>query len=282
MSARITAKRVAAIQRQLHASEERIIEHLATAKLLTGRQLRSLTDSITIYQRRALQRDLKHLTDLRVLARLNRRIGGIKAGSDSFVYALDVVGQRIVHPEPRRQWRAPWTPSIRIVAHALAVSDLYVRLHNADQHHQFELLHFATEPHCWRSFTGPGGGRLILKPDAHVVVGTTTENGDSEHHAWIEVDRNTESLTWITEKAKTYARYHTTGREQATQGVFPICLWIAPDEQRAAGLSAALARLPAEHWHLHQVTTTDHALRALTGDQPDEPDQHHVIEGTTP
>lgn len=272
MSGRITAKRVALVHRQLNPAQECIVEYLATAKLLSGRQLRCLSDSSTIYQRRALQRDLKHLTELRVVARLGRRVGGIKAGSDSFVYALDVVGQRIVHPEPRRQWRPPWTPSVRILAHALAVSDLYVALHGADRSHRIELLHFAAEPNCWRTFTGPGGGRLILKPDAHVVVATE----DSEHHAWIELDRATESLTWITEKAKTYARYHATGREQSTEGVYPRCLWIAPDDNRAAGLTDALSRLPSEQWQLHQVTTTDHALGALVGEE------QPVTEGTTP
>lgn len=272
MSGRITAHRVARVLASLTGSQKLLLEHLATAKLLSGSQLRRLTDSRSVYERRALQRDLKTLTELRVFARLARRVGGVRAGSDSFVYALDVVGQRILDPRPRRQWRRPWTPGVRVLGHTLAVSDLYVRLVEADRQGHLDLLHFATEPHCWRDFAGPGGARLTLKPDAHTVIATE----DHELHYWIEVDRSTESLTWITDKAKAYSRYFNTGREQQQEGVFPLCLWIAPDQQRAAGLTDALARLPADHWQLHRVTTTDAAIYALTGQQ------QHVIEGTRP
>lgn len=272
MSGRITLQRVARIQASLTGSQRLLLEHLGTAKLLSGSELRRLTDSRSVYQRRALQRDLKYLTEQRVFARLSRRVGGVRAGSDSYVYALDVVGQRILDPRPRRQWRRPWTPGVRVLDHTLAISDIYVRLVEADRQRHLDLLHFATEPHCWRDFAGPGGARLILKPDAHTVIATQ----DHEHHYWMEIDRSTESLTWITDKAKTYSRYFDTGREQQEQGVFPVCLWIAPDEHRAAGLTDALARLPADHWQLHQVTTTDSAIHALAGHQ------HHLIEGTRP
>lgn len=272
MSGRITLQRVAGVRASLTSSQKLLIEHLGTAKLLSGSQLRRLTESQSVYQRRALQRDLKQLTERRVFARLARRVGGVRAGSDSFVYALDVVGQRILDPRPKRQWRRPWTPGVRVLDHTLAISDFYVRLVEADREGQFHLFHFATEPHCWSDFAGPGGARLTLKPDAHTVIARL----DQELHYWIEIDRATESLTWITDKARAYARYYDTGNEQETTGVFPLCLWIAPDQQRAAGLTDALARLPADHWQLHRVTSTDAAIHALTGQQ------QHLIEGTRP
>ena len=151
MSGRITLQRVARVQASLTGSQKLLLDHLATAKLLSGSQLRRLTGSRSVYQRRALQRDLKYLTEQRVFARLARRVGGVRAGSDSYVYALDVVGQRILDPRPRRQWRRPWTPGVRVLDHTLAISDLYVRLVEADRQGQLDLLYFATEPHCWRS-----------------------------------------------------------------------------------------------------------------------------------
>lgn len=268
MSGRITAKRVAHIQSQLGDDDLHVLKHLALTKLVCGHQVRRLTSSVSVHERRALQRRLLHLTELRVLSRLGRRIGGVKAGSDGYVYALDVVGQRIVDPEPRRQWRPPWTPSVRTLNHALSVSELYVRLVEAERTGSLELLSFTTEPACWRSFVGPGGARLILKPDAHLIVGTD----ETEIHAWIEMDMATESLAWITEKARTYGRYFATGKEQTQHGVFPTCLWIAPDQARANGLIDALSRLPAEDWQLHQVTTATDTLDDLLG-------QHQLITG---
>lgn len=261
MTRYVTAKRVATVRNQLSPSDWSLLDHLAITKLLTGQQLRRLVDATTTTRARRLRKRLQHLVELRVLGRLDRRVGGIRRGSESFVYALDVVGQRLIDPSPRRQWRKPWTPNVRILDHTLAVSDLYVELINADRSGVLELLSFTTEPRCWRPFVGPGGARMILKPDAHLIVGT----GETEHHVWIEVDRSTESLTWITEKAKAYHRYFLTGREQTTTGVFPRALWLAPDPRRASQLAEALSRLPAEHWQLHQVTTSDQVLAVLTG-----------------
>jgi hypothetical protein len=261
MTGYVTTKRVAAIRNQLTRSDWTLLHNLDVTKLLSGRQLRQLQNAHTGTERRRLRADLRRLTELRVLARLNRRVGGVRAGSDSFVYTIDVVGQRLIDPSPRRQWRKPWTPGVRILVHALAVSDLYVNLVHADRDGLLELLSFASEPRCWRSFVGPGGARMVLKPDAHLIVGV----GETELHAWIEVDRSTESLAWITEKAKAYHRYFLTGREQEQSGVFPRALWLAPDPKRASQLAEALSRLPAEHWQLHQVTTADQALAVLTG-----------------
>lgn len=261
VSGHVTSKRVDGVRDQLTRSDWTLLDHLATTKLLCGQQLRRLVNASTPSEQRGLRRQLQRLTDLRVLGRLSRRVGGIRRGSDSFVYALDIVGQRLIDPSPRRQWRKPWTPNVRILDHALAVSDLYVELIEADRSGVLELLRFASEPRCWRSFVGPGGARMILKPDAHLIVGT----GDTDQHAWIEVDRSTESLTWITEKAKAYHRYFVSGREQTTNGVFPRALWLAPEPKRASQLAEALSRLPAEQWQLHQVTTSDQALAVLTG-----------------
>jgi hypothetical protein len=261
MSGRVTAKRVALVRDQLSSSDWKLIGHLATTKLASGRQLRSLINAHTSTETRRLRADLQRLTELRVTARLNRRVGGVRSGSDSFVYALDVLGQRITDPTPKREWRRPWTPTVRILDHGLAATDLYVSIVDADRSGELELLRFATEPACWRTFTGSGGGRLVLKPDAHIIVATD----ESERHAWIEVDRATESLGWITEKAKVYGRYFDSGREQERHGVFPRTLWIAPDAHRAEQLAGALGHLRAEEWQLHHVATTSTALQALIG-----------------
>lgn len=261
MTRYVTAKRVAAIRDRLTPEDWTLLNHLDTTKLLSGRQLRRLLNAHTSTELRRLRADLQRLTELRVVARLTRRVGGVRSGSDSFVYALDIVGQRLLHPQPAGEWRKPWTPNVRILDHALAVSDLYVDLVAADRAGNLELLSFASEPRCWRSFVGPGGARMILKPDAHTVLGVA----ENELHAWLEIDRSTESLTWITEKAKSYHRYFNSGREQTITGVFPRTLWLAPEPKRASQLAEALSRLPAEHWQLHQVTTQGNALAVLTG-----------------
>jgi hypothetical protein len=135
--------------------------------------------------------------------------------------------------------------------HALAVSELYVRLRELERESDMQIASFQTEPACWRGFSGPGGSRAILKPDAFAVI----HLGDFEDRLLIEQDMGTEASGRITAKAKTYIRYWQTGKEQARTGVFPLVLWITPDSQRSAVLVDALASFPAEHWPLFMVTT---------------------------
>lgn len=265
---RITAQRVAAIQQQLTVADLELMDYLEQAKLLTGAHFRRLVGAVSSTEKRALRKQLQRLSDLRIFGRLERRVGGVRAGSESYVYAFDVVGQRIARPGPRRQWRRPWTPSLRILDHTLDVSGFFVDLIEAERTGQIdELVSFTTEPKCWRDFTGPGGARLTLKPDAHVIVG----HGDTEHHAWIEVDRATESLPWIVTKAQAYGHYFDSGREQSETGVFPICWWLAPSQRRADDLALTLACLPPDHCQLHRVATLAQAISALLGD----PDTRH-------
>lgn len=254
----ITRARVAEITERLRPLHWALLTDVARLNVVSGRQLRQLHYPDTASGQRAARRDLAQLVQWRVLARLDRRIGGVRSGSDGFVYRLDVVGQRLLEPE-RQRYRTPWTPSATHLAHALAVSDLYVQLHRESAH--WKMLAFDTEPRCWRSFSGPGGAPVVLKPDAFVVGAA----GDFEDSWFIEVDRATESLPRITDKAKRYISYWQTGREQRERGVFPKVLWVVPDEHRAVQVVDVLGRFDPEHWQLFGVATAVEAAARLRG-----------------
>jgi hypothetical protein len=81
---------------------------------------------------------------------------------------------------------------------------------------------------------------------------------------FVEMDLATESTTRITEKARAYRLYWQSGREQATEAVFPTVLFIVPSTGRKVQLTDALSRQPAEYWHLFQVVTADVAARTMT------------------
>jgi hypothetical protein len=253
----VTRRRIAVLREELSASDHAILADVARLNVASAGQLRRLHADDTITGRRRLRRDLLRLSDERVLARLERRVGGERAGSDGFVYALDVVGQRIVQPG-RRSYRAPWTPQPMHLRHALAVGDLYVQL-RLDAGAEVRLTRFDAEPACWRCFYGPGGGRLRLKPDAFVIM----DGPGYQDRAFIEIDRATEALPRITAKAKSYVQYFQSGREQAEHGLFPLVVWIAPDERRRNQLIDALVRVDAEYWRLFAVTTDQHAVEQL-------------------
>jgi hypothetical protein len=257
----ITRAAVELLRGSLHTREHTILVDVARLNVASGRQLRTLHYDDSATGRRMARLDLARMVDQRVLARLKRRVGGERGGSDSYVYGLDVAGQRLVYPE-RQRYRIAWTPQPQHLRHALAVSELYVEL-RALEHGNVRMAFFDSEPACWRSFHGPGGMRTILKPDASVVIAGPSY----EDRAFVEIDRATESGPRITAKANTYVRYFQSGREQANTGMFPLVVWVAPHERRASQLVEALAHVPAEHWRLFAVTTdTQAAQHLINGD----------------
>lgn len=253
----VTRQRIALLCEQLSASDRAIMTDVARLSVASARQLRRLHGDETVTGRRRFRGDLQRLSEERVLARLERRVGGERAGSDGFVYALDVLGQRIMQPN-RRSYRAPWTPQPMHLRHALAVSELYVGLRLA-ANAAVGLNRFDAEPACWRSYFGPGGSRLALKPDAFVVIDGT----GYQDRMFIEIDRATEALPRITTKAKSYVQYFQSGREQAQHGVFPLVVWSAPDERRRSQFIDGLSRVDALFWRLFAVTSDQQAADQL-------------------
>ncbi len=264
----VTKDRVAALREVLTARDLEVVETLDLIRLATGEQLQRLHfPNGTGTQPRKARRTLKRLVDRRVLTRLSRTIGGARSGSSGYVYALDVAGQRLASgsgPAGGRRKRRPWTPGAAFVAHQAAVTELYVRLREAERDGALDLIEFWAEPLCWRRFTGRGGARVTLKPDAFVRIGT----GDLEHLAFAEVDQDTHSVPAIGRKLAVYRRYFQTGREQERFGVFPRVVFLVPSEKRKEALVDLLGRQPAEHWPLFGVTLFDDALTVLSGGAP--------------
>lgn len=203
-------------------------------------------------QHRTARRRLQQLSELRILGRLSRRIGGVRAGSDGHIYRLDVAGRRLLgYPLSRR----PHTPGRKFLNHALGVSEIYTEAIEAERHTDLEVIAFATEPACWREWASG-----ILKPDAHLV----TAIGDVEHHRFIEIDCATESSATLIRKAATYETYLATGLEQEQLGIFPSVLWIVPSHRRRSQLADVLASRPAELWRLHHIALPTEVPRLLT------------------
>jgi len=68
-----------------------------------------------------------------------------------------------------------------------------------------------------------------LKPDLYAV----TASGDYEDHWFCEIDRATESMPTLLKKCVQYEAYRRTGAEQDRLGVFPLVVWVVPDDAQA-------------------------------------------------
>ena len=156
---------------------------------------------------------------------LARRIGGVRGGSKGFVWSLTSSGYRLLHLDgeeiPRRR---AFEPSPHFVEHTLALSELDLQLRDFDG---ITVMEIQLEPACWRDSNG-----ATLKPDLFAV----TSDGEYDDHWFFELDLATETPARVVDKCRQYQTYCRTNTEQSKYGVFPLVVWIAPNERRKASL----------------------------------------------
>lgn len=264
---RVTNAYVERLAAELPERDLALVETLDRFRVATPSQLRRLhfTSGTKAANARQVWRRLRALRDLRVVTVLERRIGGGRRGSSEAVLALDTAGQKlgaICGPAGGRRLRRPWTPGNQFLAHAVAVTEMYVVLCERTRAGGGEVLAFDAEPLCWRRFTGVGGATVWLKPDAFVRFGA----GEYEHLSFVEVDRATASAPTVARKLDIYRRYWQTGREQDRFGAFGRVLLLAPHEKRRAVLAKAVKRQPTDAQRLFRTGLHEDAADLLTGE----------------
>lgn len=257
---------LAGIRRSLSERDMAIVESVERHRFLSARHIETLhfssADGSQVARTRAARRALDRMQRERILLRLERRIGGVRMGSASFVYGLGPIGDRLLPSDgPRRRWREP---STAFLAHTLAIADLAVDLTAAHRQALLELVAIETEPTAWRRFNRGLSGAETLRPDLFVAIGA----GEYEDRWFVEIDMATESTTTVLKKCRVYQEYHGSGIEQTRHGVFPKVLWIVPTTKRAEQLTRAIEGSPSLMPGLFEVVTADVALATLEGAGP--------------
>jgi hypothetical protein len=262
---RLSRKGLLLLADDLSARDREVIELTGRFGVVSGRQVERLffeAGENPASNARLARRALARLVERRILVRLERRIGGVRAGSAGAVYRLAAVGDRLV-----RLWRgdggrgrAAREPGRLFVRHGVAVTETFVRLREAERKGSLDLLAFDPEPTSWRPFASVGG-RTILKPDAYARLGL----GEYEDRYFIEIDCGTEGRGALAAKCRTYLAYFRAGTEQADHGVFPRVVWITTTEQRVSLIVDVCVHLPAESWPLFAVTTPERAEALFLG-----------------
>lgn len=241
---RLSQRRLRKLADALSDRDRLVLAELARVRVLTGGQLERLAfGEISGSARgRVRRRVLGRLVQLGLVVTLERRVGGVRAGSAGLVYALSGAGWRVFdlqehHAGPRR--RSPATPGPLFLSHALAVAEVYVAVVEAVATVPGAgLRQFAVEADArWR--VAGYGGETVLRPDALVVLG----RGDVEDVWWLEVDRGTESLPRLRAKLGEYLAFADAG-EAGPGGVVPRVLVSMVDEPRRAAVRGLVRRLP--------------------------------------
>jgi hypothetical protein len=202
---------------------------------------------------RLCRRVLERLVRDKVLTRLERRIGGVRAGSASFIYALGSVGQQIESDYKSHTYSRE--PSNVFIDHTLAITEIYVKLREST----VTIADLESEPNCWRPYGFAYGGKEVLKPDLF----TKLQHGYEELSWFVEVDRSTEHREAINRKLKAYVEYFNTGIEQSKHEIFPQVLWVVPDEKRKEWLKQLIKPFNQQIEGLFAVCLERNAIEVL-------------------
>ena len=258
---RITSTDLDTIANRLSSRDHAILTDLDRTHVLTGGQLQRLhfSNINTTCRARDRRRVLDRLVQLDLVSTLDRRIGGIRAGSAGHVYTLTPTGRRLQALQRRqkltKRLRRARTPGAPFLNHALAISEIYVTLVEASRNQNFQVSTFDTEPACWH----PAEHGRYLHPDAYLVLATPTH----QDCWWLEIDQATESLPRIKRKCRSYLDFLTHGGLGPDE-VPPRILFTTPDTDRSDAIQKVITTLSTtETTHLISVTTHTDAPRIL-------------------
>ncbi len=258
----VSARGIKRLRDALSDRDKAIIRQVDALKLMSGRQIQAIhfpagAHVSDLSATRARQRVLMRLIRDGLLMPLERRVGGVRAGSAGLVVAPGPLARRVlVIGERRRRFHEP---TARFFDHTLAVSQVFVDLTVAAHEGRIESVEVECEPDCWREFSTVGGHRVV-RPDLFLSLGV-----QGYELLWFcEIDRGSESLPTVLKKCRLYGEYYQAGVEQSKHGVFPRVCWITPDETRAERLRSAIAKDRHLLDRLFVVATSEQAVTALS------------------
>jgi hypothetical protein len=255
----VSRKKLDWLDEHLPERDRRVLELVAAHRYLTTRQLERFvftTHTSTESAARTARRVLGRLERVQLLAALDRRIGGVRAGSSARIWQLTPAAARLLHADGLSFRRIE--PSQRFLRHCLAIADVHLALR--DLRTGTTTVHVQTEPDAWRTYLGSGGERRTLEPDLAAVVETEA----FEERWFLEVDLGTESMPTLLRKCGQYEHYRASGQEQTIHDSFPLVWWVLTSEQRAQRLSSSIGRSPSLTPALYRITTFGQLNQALT------------------
>lgn len=258
MAKLMTDRTLRTYAKRLSDRDVAILESLAKCTfMLTGQiqRLHNIDASTQTAALRATAREMKKLKEYGLVRHLERRIGGVRAGSSSLVWYLSEAGHRLLELDShvKKVRKRHLEPSLNHLNHAIAVSACYVQMHEICwRNSEMSLNQADTEPICWRPYFHHGN-TIQLKPDLFFA----TKCGEYEDRWFVEIDLATESPTTVVKKCERYCDYYRTNLEQRKHGVFPVTIWLVPDKARKEILQTAISEFNKKSVKMFLVIVPD-------------------------
>ena len=187
--------RLQALDQRLSDRDRALVTQVVRLRFLSAGQLERLCfDAIPepVTRARRTRRQLARLVELELLWRLERRVGGVRAGSTGYVYGATAEARRLdawrrgepLSPRPSRS-RAG-----RLLRRAQPGLQRAVRAAHRSRAGRTASSCWSTRPSrtAGGASSAPMGGQRHLRPDAFVRLGV----GEWEQLAFVEIDRGSE------------------------------------------------------------------------------------------
>lgn len=259
---RVSRRALARIDERLSPRDRLVLLRVAEHGYLTTHQIQEFAftgHASDGSASRTARRVLGRLERDGLLRSLGRRIGGVRAGSAATVWQLANAGIRLLN-EAGAHGRTR-EPSLRTLAHSLAIADVHLLLRGHACIEAIESVMVEVEPASWRRYIGPGGERRWLQPDLYAELATS----EFLDRAFIEVDLGTESLPTLLKKCAQYEAYRRSGTEQERHDSFPLVVWLFTNQNRADKLASAVRRSPKLQPEMFRYATPETLTEVLAG-----------------
>ena len=226
----------------IHPMQARLLALVAAHRFATTTQLARLTALEYASSASALRQTQRHLANLaqqRLLTSLERRVGGWQGGSAVTIWAATTRGQRLVAAEgeevPRRQ--RPREVSTTFLDHLLAITEVRTSIEEAVRQEADTEAVVVLEPECWRTALSPSGQVQVLRPDLAVTITSPAY----EDRYLVEVDRATENPGRVIATCWRYQEHQAASSQAGDGGVFPLVVWLVPNDRRRHRLERVIA-----------------------------------------
>jgi hypothetical protein len=262
-SGRVGAVALDRLNRLLPTRDRHVLERVREHRYLSTHQIQEFVFTTHQTQESAARTTRSVLLRLErslLLRPLERRIGGVRAGSSAQLWQLTPAAARLLLDEGSTY--RTHEPSPRFLGHCLAVADVHLALRRLTSDDDITDVGVSIEPTSWRRYSGSGGESRWLQPDLAAVVSTN----HYDDRWFIEVDLGTESLPTLLRKCGQYEAYRASGIEQEASGGFPLVLWVFTKPQRAEQLARSVLRSPRLTPQLFRYAGPSSLLDVLRGD----------------
>ena len=253
----------------IHPMQARLLALVAAHRFATTTQLARLTALEYASSASALRQTQRHLASLaqqRLLTSLERRVGGWQGGSAVTIWAATTRGHRRVAAEngedeevPRRQ--RPREVSTTFLDHLLAITEVRTSIEEAVRQEADTEAAVALEPECWRTALSPSGQVQVLRPDLAVTITSPAY----EDRYLVEVDRATENPGRVIATCWRYQEHQAASAQAGDGGVFPLVVWLVPNDRRRHRLERAIAHSTGLLRELFRVIRLDQLPALIHG-----------------